>query len=196
MLTASTSDGPAFNTRSKTSHWGLTTANIELLSTQPIKEPVTLDFFTLKTTQDVTPKHLTDDRYEAIVQMQKMDPFCKCIFKCLSNGKTPKHEVNLFIHMEGLLYKHVMDTNQLFMVLIIPKTWKYMVLVEAYDKFGHQGVIHTYCLIKWQYYWKGMNKDIQKYIANCTLCHREKVKVQSYSLKMTEYWRDLLIKLP
>ena len=31
-----------------------------------------------------------------------------------------------------------------------------------------------------------MNKDIQKYIANCTLCHREKVKVQSYPLQMTE----------
>ena len=31
-----------------------------------------------------------------------------------------------------------------------------------------------------------MNKDIQKYIAYCTLCHREKAKVQSYPLQMTE----------
>ena len=31
-----------------------------------------------------------------------------------------------------------------------------------------------------------MNKDIQKYIANCTSCHREKAKVQSYPLQMTE----------
>ena len=31
-----------------------------------------------------------------------------------------------------------------------------------------------------------MNKDIRKYIANCTLCQREKAKVQSYSLQMTE----------
>ena len=31
-----------------------------------------------------------------------------------------------------------------------------------------------------------MNKDIQKYIANCTLCHREKSKVQLYPLQMTE----------
>ena len=31
-----------------------------------------------------------------------------------------------------------------------------------------------------------MNKDIQKYIANCTLCHREKAQVQSYPLQMTE----------
>ena len=31
-----------------------------------------------------------------------------------------------------------------------------------------------------------MNKDIQKYIANCTLCHREKAIVQSYPLQITE----------
>ena len=31
-----------------------------------------------------------------------------------------------------------------------------------------------------------MNKDIWKYIANCTLCCREKAKVQNYPLQMTE----------
>ena len=72
------------------------------------------------------------------------------------------------------------------MVLIIPIAWKYTILVEAHDTLGHQGVTHIYCLIKWQYNWKGMNKNIQKYIANCTLFWREKAKVQSYPLQMTE----------
>ena len=31
-----------------------------------------------------------------------------------------------------------------------------------------------------------MNKDIKKYIANCTLCHRERAKVQAYPLQMRE----------
>ena len=31
-----------------------------------------------------------------------------------------------------------------------------------------------------------MNKDIRKYIANCTLCHREKAIIQHYPLQMTE----------
>ena len=31
-----------------------------------------------------------------------------------------------------------------------------------------------------------MNKDIRKYIANCTLCRREKAKVQQYPLQMTD----------
>ena len=58
--------------------------------------------------------------------------------------------------------------------------------MEAHDKLGHQGNSCTYYLIKHQYYWKGMNKDIWKYIANCVLCQWEKAKVQQYPLQMTE----------
>ena len=116
--------------------------------------------------------------------MQKTDPFCKHISKHLSNSKAPEHETDLFTHIKGLLYKHVMDSGQKFLALVIPKSWKYTVLVEAHDKLGHQWDTCTYCLIKRQYYWKGMNKDIWKYIANCTLCNREKAKIQNYPLQM------------
>ena len=51
---------------------------------------------------------------------------------------------------------------------------------------GHQESTCTYCFIKQQYYWKGMNKDIHKYIVNCALCHREKAKIQKYPLQMME----------
>ena len=79
-----------------------------------------------------------------------------------------------------------MDSGQKFLALVIPKSWKYTVLVEVHDKLEHQGKTCTYCLIKYQYYWKGMNKDIRKYVANRTLCHREKAKVQAYPLQLTE----------
>ena len=36
-----------------------------------------------------TPKPLTVDRLEALLQMQRTDPFCKCISKQLLNGKAP-----------------------------------------------------------------------------------------------------------
>ena len=79
-----------------------------------------------------------------------------------------------------------MDSGKQFLALIIPKSWKYTVLVEAHNKLGDQGNSHTYCLIKRQYYWKGMSEDIRKYIANCILCQREKGKVQHYPLQVTE----------
>ena len=137
-------------------------------------------------TPDATSKLLTENKLQVLLQMQGTDPFCKCISKHLSNGKALKPEADLFLHIKGLLYKHVTDSNQKFLALVIPKSWKYTVLMEAHDKLGHQGATHTYCLIKHQYFWKGMNKDIRKYIANCTLCCREKAKVQSYPLQMTE----------
>ena len=118
--------------------------------------------------------------------MQRTDPFCRCISKHLLNGKASQHETDVFTHVKGLLYKCIMDSGKQFLALVIPKSWKYMVLVEAHNKLGHQGNSHTYCLIIRQYYWKGMNKDIRKYIANCVLCQREKAKVQHYPLQITE----------
>ena len=118
--------------------------------------------------------------------MPKTDPFCKWISKHLSNGKASKHEMELSTDIKRLPYKHIMDSGQKFLALVIPKSWKYTVLGEAHDKLGHQGNTHTYCLIKRQYYWKGMNKDICKYITNCALCCREKAKIQNYLLQMME----------
>ena len=98
---------------------------------------------------------------------KELDPFCKCISKRLLNGKAPHHKFDTFTHVKGLLYKHVSDVGKQFLALVIPKSWKFTILVEAHDKLGHQGNNCMYCLIKCQYYWKGMNKDIRKYIANC-----------------------------
>ena len=150
MLTVTHRDGPNFNTRSQTRQDSTSQHNTTQASTTPevLPDPTP------------TPKTLTRDRLEALLQMQKNDPFCKCISKPLSNWKAPQHETDLFTHMRGLSYKHVMDSEQKFLALVIPKSWKYTVLVEAHNKLGHQGNTHTYCLIKQQYYWKGMNKDI------------------------------------
>ena len=170
MLSISNTDGLAFNTRNQTQ---------QCLAPDPsTAHPcITPD---ITSTPDLTPKSVTADRLEALLQMQKTDPFCKQISKHLSNGKAPKHETDLFTHIRGFLYKYITDSGQKFLALVIPKSWKYTVLVEAHDKLGHQGNTCTYCLIKQQYYWKGMNKDIWKYIANCALCHGERSKIQNY----------------
>ena len=118
--------------------------------------------------------------------MQKTDPFYKSIYKYLSNGKASQHQMDLFTHVRCLLYKHITASGQKFLALVIPKFWRYTVLVEVHDKLGDQGNTSTYCLIKHQYYWKGMNKYIRKYITKCALCCREKAKVQAYPLQMTE----------
>ena len=143
MLTASHANGPTFNTRSHTHN--------AYPSTMPTPHPDILPRISQETTP--IPKPFTVDRLDALLQMQRTDPFCKCISKHLLNSKAPHHEVDTFTHMKGLLYKHVTDSGEHFLALVIPNSWKYTVLVEAHNKLGHQGNSCTYCLIKRQYYW-------------------------------------------
>ena len=123
MLTASVTDGPAFHTRSHTQSTSDTTPTTPVMP-QP---HLSLD-------SNPTPKSITEDRQDTLLQMQCMDPFCKCISKQLLNGKAPHHESNTCTHVKGLLYKHVSDAGKQFLALVIPKSWKFTILVEAYDK--------------------------------------------------------------
>ena len=175
MLTASSSDGPAFHTRSHTQNTSDSTSAPHTDAAPHISQDPT-----------TTPKPITADHLDALLQMQRTDPLCKCISRRLLNGEAPHHEFDTFTHIKGLLHKHITDAGKKFLSLVIPNSWKYTILIEAHDKLGHQGNPHTYCLIKHQYYWKGMNKDIHKYIANCVLCRQDKAKVQQYPLQLTE----------
>ena len=129
MLTASPTDGPAFHTRSHTHNTPSSTTSTPHPDTAPqiSQEPTT------------APKPLTVECLEALLQMQKTAPFCKHICKRLLNGKAPNHEFDTFNHVKGLIYKHITDTGKKFLALVIPKSWKYKVLMEAHDKLGHQG---------------------------------------------------------
>ena len=128
-----------------------------------------------KLNKDTTRNDSPDNsRNTSIREMQSTDPFCRCIMKRLLNKTAPEHELKTsFIH-NGLLYRYASDHSKDFCTLVIPKAWKYTILVETHDKMGHQGNNRTYSLIKRQYYWKGMAKDVKDYIQRCPACHQEK----------------------
>ena len=127
MLTASFSDRPAFHTKSHTQSTSDSTSAPHTDTAPHISQDAT-----------TIPKPLTADHLDALLQMQRTDPFCEHIFKRLLNDKAPHHEFDTFTHVKGLLYKHVMDAGKKFLALVIPKSWKYTILVEAHDKLGHQ----------------------------------------------------------
>ena len=122
----------------------------------------------------------------SIREMQLTDPFCRHIMKRLLNKTAPKHELKTFFIHNGLLYRYASNHSKDFCTLVIPKAWKYTILVETHDKMGHQGNNRMYSLIKRQYYWKGMAKDVKDYIQRCPACRQEKARVQSYPLHMME----------
>ena len=130
MLVISTPDGTATHTHSKMHN---------TVNTTPADS-------TAASSSDMvnTPPPLTKDSKNTLRLMLRTDPFCKCISKILHSGKTPSHEVDTFTHIKGLIYKHVMDSNQRFLALVIPKSWHFTVLTEPHHKLGHQGVNRTY----------------------------------------------------
>ena len=72
MLTVTYTDEPAFNTRSHTQK------NSPDIASTP--HPDVSPHISQEATS--TPKSLTVDRLEALLQMQRTDPFCKHISKC------------------------------------------------------------------------------------------------------------------
>ena len=70
MLTASLNDGPAFHTRSHTWSTSDSTSGLPTDPTPHILQEAT-----------PTPKLLTADHLDTLLQMQRTDPFCKCISK-------------------------------------------------------------------------------------------------------------------
>ena len=99
MPSATNHDGPIFHIRSRTAQCNIT----EDLTLQPKTNRVTPDITTVTDMPNAMPKLLTEDRLQALVQIQKTDLFCKCISKHLSNRKATKHEADLFPHIMGLL---------------------------------------------------------------------------------------------
>ena len=114
-----------------------------------------------KTTNNSCEKNPKDT---SIKEMQSTDPFCKRIMKRLLNKTAPEHELKTFFIHNGLLYRYASDHSKDFCTIVIPKAWRYTILVETHDKMGHQGNNQMYSLIKRQYYWKGMAKDVKDYI--------------------------------
>ena len=129
---------------------------------------------TIKETKKQPPLETNKIKYNpkdtSIKEMQSTDPFCKRIMKRLLNKTAPKHELDTFFIHNGLLYRYASDHSKDFCTLVIPKAWRYTILVETHDKMGHQGNNRTYSIIKQQYYWKGMAKDVKDYIQQCPAC--------------------------
>ena len=94
MLTASVNDGLAFHTRSHTQSTSDSASTPQVIPQPQISQD-----------NNLTPKSLTDDHWDALLQMQ-------CISKRLLNGKAPHHESDPFTHIKGLLYKHMSDTGK------------------------------------------------------------------------------------
>ena len=74
----------------------------------------------------------------------------------------------------GILHREVVIDDEPRLQQILPSALIPEVLHYLHDCFGHQGRDRTTSLVKERFFWPGMTKDIEDWIANCGRCIRRK----------------------
>lgn len=111
---------------------------------------------------------------------QLNDPFCKNIIDHVDSDKTHKRSrFKNFMYANGQLYRRSKLDRRRF-VLVLPRSMINFVLQEAHDKptGGHFGSKRTKDIIKKRFYWKELDKDVDRYVKTCDLCQRKKANNQ------------------
>ena len=81
----------------------------------------------------------------------------------------------------GTLYRQAQDGDKSFEALIVPRSIIPTILINSHHLQVHTGTTKSYNLIKREFFWKGMDKDINKFIQNCNICKQHNLQKQSYS---------------
>ena len=70
----------------------------------------------------------------------------------------------------GILHKKVIDFNNTFSSVVIPKILIKYLMHASHDSLGHVGAIKLYHFLKRLYYFQGMWKEIHQYVRSCQKC--------------------------
>ena len=111
---------------------------------------------------------------------RKMHIADKCYFLYISL------RISQFTIHNGTLYILMQDNNKSFEALAVPKSLALTILIKSHNLQRHARTITLYCLIKRDYFWKGMQKDIDKFTPNCHMCKQLKFQKQYYSYLYTK----------
>ena len=80
-----------------------------------------------------------------------------------------------------MLKRYVVDGNNTYETIIIPKVVTAQIFQMAHDNLGHNGTHRTYTLLKRLYYWKGLKPSVAKHIKMHYHCQRRNKQVVKYA---------------
>lgn len=109
--------------------------------------------------------------FNDIREMQARDSEVRKLMNRLEEGKSSE---SFCLREEVLFYKNSHETRWR---LVVPKEIC-ATLVEIIHDEGHLGVYKTVCAIKRNYFWRGIARDVKKFIRQCDMCQRTKVVCQ------------------
>ena len=73
-------------------------------------------------------------------------------------------EGQLYVIQNKILKRYVIDGDNMYETIVLPRALTAHILKIAHDNLGHNGTHRTYMLLKRLYYWKGLKPCVTKHI--------------------------------
>ena len=87
----------------------------------------------------------------------------------------------MYLIRNNILWRYVIDGDDTYETIMIPRTLTPQILCMAHDELGHNGTHQTYILLKRLYYWKGLKPSVEKHTKMCYQCQRRNRQVVKYT---------------
>ena len=114
-----------------------------------------------------------------LFRLQQKDKFCANIIAQIEKGNII--EGQLYVIQDKLLKRYVVNSDNTFETIVLPRALTAQILKMAHDNLGHNGTHRTYTLLKRLYYWKGLKPCATKHIQRCYQCQRRNKQVVKYA---------------
>ena len=111
---------------------------------------------------------------DILSKLQQEDEFCKNILSQIEKGNLI--EGQLYLIRNNILKRYIIDGDDTYETMVIPRTLTPQILQMAHDELGHNGTHRTYILLKRLYYWKGLKPSVEKHIKMCYQCQRRNMQ--------------------
>ena len=116
---------------------------------------------------------------DMLFRLQQKDRFCTNILAQIEKGNII--EGQLYVIQDKLLKRYVVDGDNTYETIVLPRALIAQILKIAHNNLGHNGTHRTYSLLKRLYYWKGLKSCVTKHIQRCYQCHRRNKQVVKYA---------------
>ena len=97
---------------------------------------------------------------DTLSKLQQEDEFCKNILSQIEKGNIV--EGQLYIIKDNILKRYVVDGDDTYETIVMPRSLTPQILWMAHDELGHNRTHWTYILLKRLYYWKGLKPSVEK----------------------------------
>ena len=115
----------------------------------------------------------------ALSKLQQKDIFCNNILNQIEKGNII--EGQLYVVKDKMLKRYVVDGNNIYETIIVPRVITAQILWMVHDNLGHNRTHRMYTLLKRLYYWKGLKPSVAKHINMCYQCQRRNKQVIKYA---------------